>query len=237
VILEEPCGEVVWAANENATFPPASLTKIATALVAVELGDLDETIDVTVDGAALAHETDATVMGLRPGMRLTLRDLLYGLLMRSGNDAAIQISLAVAGSERDFVELMNEKAEDLGLEDTHFTNPHGMDAAGLYTSAHDIALLGHELLQDPLLAEIVRTQTYKPAWDEGPMDNTNLMLSGYRGSIGIKTGFTDQAGQTIVAAAEDTGRVLVVSVLKSQDRYRDAGRLLDWGFNSSESVC
>lgn len=236
-VLEEPCGAVLYASNEHTSVPPASLAKIVTALVAVDHGNLDRKIAVTVDGSALALETDATVMGLRPGQRLSMTDLLYGLLMRSGNDAALQIAEAISGDEASFVALMNAKVAELGLTDTHFTNSHGMDAAGLYTSAYDMAMLGHELLKDPLLAKIVGTQKYKPGWDGPEIENLNLMLTGYKGSVGIKTGYTDQAGQTIVAAAEDTGRVLIVSVLKSENRYRDAGRLLDWGFESTAPAC
>lgn len=238
VILEEPCGAVLYANNENTHYPPASLTKIVTALVAMdEVDDLDRTVDITVDGAALALETDATVMGLLPGQRLSMEDLIYGLLMRSGNDAAIQIAEAVSGSETAFVALMNARVAELGLTDTHFANAHGMDAPGLYASAHDMALLGHELMKDPFLAKVVSTREYKPGWALPAIENTNLMLTGYEGSIGIKTGYTDQASETIVAAAEDTGRVLIVTVLKSQDHYRDAGRLLDWGFESTAPAC
>ncbi len=236
-IIEEPCGAVVWSANEDTHYPSASLTKIVTALVAVDDGGLDRMVDITVDGSELARETDATVMGLVPGQRLSMTDLLYGLLMRSGNDAAIQIAEAVAGTQEAFVARMNAKMISLGLEDTHFANPHGLDAASHYTSAYDIAMLGHELMKVPLLARIVGTQKYQPNWGGPAIENLNLMLTGYEGSIGIKTGFTDQASETIVAAAADTGRVLIVSALKSSDRYRDAGRLLDWGFASTASAC
>jgi D-alanyl-D-alanine carboxypeptidase (penicillin-binding protein 5/6) len=237
-ILDEPCGAVLYAANEDTHYPPASLTKIVTALVAMdEIDDLDEMIEITVDGAALALETDATVMGLLPGQRLSMEDLIYGLLMRSGNDAAIQIAEAVAGSEAAFVAMMNAKVAALGLTDTHFANAHGMDAPRIFTSAHDMALLGHELMKDPFLKQVVNTREYQPGWDLPAIENSNLMLTGYEGSIGIKTGYTDQASETIVAAAEDSGRVLIVTVLKSQDHYRDAGRLLDWGFESTAPAC
>src|SRR3990172_8144329 len=111
----------------GARMAPASITKIATALVAAERTDLSEMVDVEVDGAALAVQTESTIMGLQPGMEMSMRDLLYGLLLPSGNDAAIAIAEHVAGSVPAFVELMNEKADELGLRNTHFANPHGLD--------------------------------------------------------------------------------------------------------------
>jgi D-alanyl-D-alanine carboxypeptidase len=176
-------------------------------------------------------------MGIEPGMRLSMRDLLYGLLMRSGNDAAIQIAEEVGGSVPAFVRMMNEKAEELGLTDTHFTNPHGLDDAALYSSAYDMAVMGRELLRDPLLAEIVQTQFYQPAWDGPALENLNLLLGSYPGVLGIKTGYTDLAGQTIVAAAERGGRRIILAVMGAQtEMYGDATGLLEWAF-SETSAC
>jgi D-alanyl-D-alanine carboxypeptidase len=237
VLLEEPCGAIVYGFNYAAPLAPASITKVATALVAAENADMDEVVAVEVDGAAISAASDATIMGLRPGDRLSLRDLLNGLLLRSGNDAAIAIAEHVAGSEAAFAELMNAKASELGLTDTHFENPHGLDDPGHYTSAYDIAVLGEELLRNPDLAAIVRARSYEPAWDRGPLENMNLLLTNVPGAIGIKTGYTDLAAQTIVGAAERDGRRLIVSVLHSQDLFVDAGKLLEWGFASTEPAC
>ncbi len=176
-------------------------------------------------------------MGLAPGQRLTVRDLLYGLLLPSGNDAALQLAEHVSGSVPAFVELMNQKAAQLGLEDSHFTNPHGLHDPAHYTSAYDIAMLGAELLKNPDLAEIVRTQTHQPAWDGPELKNINLLLGLYPGAIGVKTGFTDEAGKTIVAAAERDGRRIVVSLLHSEELYVDAPLLLDWAFSSVAPAC
>jgi D-alanyl-D-alanine carboxypeptidase len=216
---------------------PASLTKIVTALVAVERVELSTTVAVQVDGAELAATTDSTVMGLKPGQRLSLGDLLYGLLLPSGNDAAIVIAEQVGGTVSAFVDLMNQKVEEMGLQNTHFTNPHGLDDPNLYTSAFDIALLGRELIRQPELASIVRTRSYQPAWDGPPLWNDNLFLYSYPGSLGVKIGYTDQAQGTIVAAAERDGRRLIVSVLKSPDMYGDAVALLEWAFNDTLSGC
>jgi D-alanyl-D-alanine carboxypeptidase len=236
-VYEAPCNVLLYGRNIHQRFAPASLTKIATALVAAERSDLSNTTVVDVNGALLAESTNSTVMGLEPGMELSLRDLLYGLLLPSGNDAAIAIAEAVGGSVQGFVQLMNAKAAALGLTDTHFSNPHGLDEAGLYTSARDIALLGEEALDDPELADIVRTKTYQPLWDGPPVWNGNELLNIYPSAIGVKIGYTEKAGQTIVAAAERDGRRVVVSILSSWDRYSDASQLLDWAFDQTSPAC
>jgi D-alanyl-D-alanine carboxypeptidase len=176
-------------------------------------------------------------MGLQPGMQMSMRDLLYGLLLPSGNDAAIAIAEHVAGSVPAFVELMNAKAGELELRNTHFANPHGLDDPDHYTSAHDIAVFGRELLRRPELAEIVRSMEYQPAWDRPAFSNGNRLLFDYPESIGIKIGFTDEAGQTIVAAAERGGRRIIVSVLGSSTVYQDAVALFEWAFSDTTSAC
>jgi D-alanyl-D-alanine carboxypeptidase len=134
--------------------------------------------------------------------------------------------------------MMNQKAADLGLENTHFANPHGLDDEALYTSAYDMAIMGRELLRRPALAEIVGTQAYQPTWDGPAVANLNQLLSFYPGTLGVKTGYTPLAGQTIVAAAEQGGRTIIVSVLGSHwDIYKDVSELLNWGFQSTEPAC
>lgn len=239
-ILEEPCGKTVYAFNEHASYPPASLTKMMTALVAAQRGDMSQLVTSPIDGGQLSAATDGTVVGLKIGQQLTLRDLLYGLLLRSGNDAALAIAVAIGGGESGFAQMMNDEAKTLGLTDTNFTNPHGLDDPHLYTSAYDIARIGIELLRNPDLAQIVKTQEYTPVssgWTDGPLKNINLFLTQYPGAIGVKTGYTDTAGQTIVGAAERDGRTLLVSVMHSGDEYVDAGALLDWAFDNTTPAC
>jgi len=236
-VIEEPCGALIHGYNTHTRLSPASLTKIMTALVAAEHADIRQTVIVTVDGSALSEATDATVMGLSPGQQLSLTDLLYGLLLPSGNDAAIEIAEQVAGSVDDFVGMMNDKVNELDLGNTHFANPHGLDEPGHYTSAYDIALLGSRLLEDPDLAFIVGTRSYQPAWNGQSVLNLNLLLGHYPGALGVKTGYTDQAGHTIVAAAERDGRRFIVSVLGSADNFGDATALLDWAFGRARSSC
>jgi D-alanyl-D-alanine carboxypeptidase len=216
--------------------PPASLTKLMTAAVAIEQGDVNMMITSDIDGAALLDATGSTIMGLKPGMELSLLDLLYGLLLPSGNDAAIAIAKGVSGSEAAFVELMNEKARSLALDDTVFTNPHGLDDEDLRSSAHDMALLARFVMQNADLREIVGAVSWQPRWDGPPVWNGNRLLDEYDGADGVKIGYTEESQQTIVASATRDGRTIIASLMRSMDRYSDASRLLDWAF-AQESAC
>ena len=236
-VIEAPCGATVYVLNETLRLAPASLVKMITAIVALERGEADEIVEIEIDGAALSLAADATAMGLQPGDRLPLIDLVYGLLLRSGHDAAIVIAQHIAGDEAAFVAMMNEKAVELGLSATTFANVSGLDHLDQRISALDAALVGAELLKEPLLAEAVATVEYQPEWSRGPIVNLNLMLSDYPGAVGVKTGFTEDAGQTIVAAADRDGRRLITSVLHSEDLYVDAAALLNWAFANTGSAC
>ena len=238
VVAEEPCGAELYAKYPDARRPPASLTKLATALVAVDRASLDEQVLIDVNSALLVASSGSTVMGLEPGETLSMRDLLYGLLLPSGNDAAIAIAEDVGGTIPSFVDLMNLKARELGLENTHFANPHGLDEPGLYTSARDMVVLGRAVLADPELASMVRAQHYQPSWDGPEVWNSNELVGLYQGEvIGVKIGYTEGAGQTIVAAVERDGRRLLVSVLGSWDRYADVISLFEWAFANTQPAC
>jgi D-alanyl-D-alanine carboxypeptidase len=228
-VVEDSCGDLLFDKDAHRRLPPASITKIVTAIVAVETTDADEIVDVNVDNFFAG---DGTVMGLETGMRLSMRDLLYGLLLPSGNDAAVAIARRVAGDVPAFVGRMNAKVRELGLQDTHFTNPHGLDAAGHYSSAYDMAMLGRYAYKDPLIAEIVRTKQYQPNWAGPELWNGNLLLWLYPEADGMKTGWTEKAGQTMIATAQRDGHRLFVAVMGSQDRYTDVMRLLDWSFEN-----
>ncbi|MCH7838360.1 MAG: D-alanyl-D-alanine carboxypeptidase [Chloroflexi bacterium] len=236
-VIELSCGALLYAEDAHQRLAPASLTKIATALVAVEQTPLSEMVTVRVNSALLASSSGSSVMGLKPGQRLSMRDLLYGLILPSGNDAGIAIAEHVAGSVPAFAEMMNDKVDELGLVNTRFANPHGLDDLDHYTTAYDMAMLGRALLAQPALAEIVATDTYQPAWDGPQLWNGNKLLYNYSGTLGVKTGYTADAGQTIVAAAERDGRRLIVSVLGAWDHYSDATMLLEWAFANTSPAC
>jgi D-alanyl-D-alanine carboxypeptidase len=235
-VVEGSCGALIYGRDERAPFPPASLTKLMTAAVATDQADVSMMITSHVDGAALYDETGSTIMGLKPGMQLSLLDLLYGLLLPSGNDAAIAIAEGISGSQDAFVRLMNEKAQSLALDDTHFTNPHGLYEDGLTSSARDMAMLARYVMQNADLREIVKTVQYQPAWDGPPVWNGNRLLDEYPGADGVKIGYTEESGQTIVASASRDNRRIIIALLRSQDRYTDAERLFDWAF-AQQSAC
>ena len=235
-LVEGNCGALIYGRNEHDRMRPASLTKLMTAAVAVDQASLDLMITSDVDGAALQDETGSTVMGLQPGMELSLLDLLYGLLLPSGNDAAIAIADGVAGSQEDFVELMNAKAQSLALDDSHFANPHGLDDDDLYSSAYDMAVLARYVMENPDLRTIVATTSWQPRWDGGEVWNGNAFILDYEGADGVKIGNTESAQQTIVGSATRGGRRIIVSLMRSQDRYQDSARLFDWAF-AQPSAC
>lgn len=207
----------------------ASVTKIMTALVARDHLDLDQEVRVS-DAAAGAGESE---VGLVAGERWTVRDLLYALLVRSGNDAAVALAEAAGGSVDGFSDLMNAKAAELGLTDSHFVNPHGLDAADHYSSAHDLAVMARELLEDPVLAQMVKTRLvmFKPSPNGAnrTMRNTNHLLDEFPGVVGVKTGFTGAAGLVLVSALDTPSRTLVAVVMGSEAHFDDSRALLDYG--------
>jgi D-alanyl-D-alanine carboxypeptidase (penicillin-binding protein 5/6) len=218
--------------------PPASVTKIVTAIVAIEQekGRLDQHIPIDFDSYEMVVETQSSIMGLKPGDNPTLRDLLYGLMLPSGNDAAVVIARFIAGSEKSFVDLMNEKMRSLGLTDSHFSNPHGLDADDHYSSAYDMAALSLYGMRYELFRSLSETKKWEikdarayEVW------NLNRLLYSYDGADGVKIGFTENALETIVASATRGQHKLIVAVMRSNSRYSDARALLDYYFGALES--
>ncbi|HEX8731039.1 MAG TPA: D-alanyl-D-alanine carboxypeptidase family protein [Ktedonobacterales bacterium] len=239
-LFDADTGEILYSKNADEELPQASCTKIMTAMVAVEHGDLDQMITVGADARALVN-SDSSYMGLSVGEKLTLRDLLYGLLLPSGNDAAVAIADGIAGSVPAFVALMNQKAAQLGLTRTHFENPHGLDAPGHYTTARDLAALAADAMRVPVIEQMTSTHSYNiPATATHKAYHLltgNDLLTGsraaYPGAIGVKPGYTGPAGYTMAFAAIRSGHLLVGSVLHDpswQVRIVDMHTLLDWGF-------
>jgi len=229
-VLDVSSGQILYGKSATARVPMASTTKIMTALIALESGNLSQVVNVTVDSRKCV---DCSLMGLRPGERLTLLDLLYGMLLPSGNDAAQQIAITIGGSEQAFVGLMNARAQQLGLIDTHYANPHGLDAPGHYTSAVDLARLTRVALTDPTFAKIVQTsaKTVKGARTYN-LKNTNKLLP--RNDVfGVKTGNTDAAGRCTVVLFRRGGRDVIVVVLGSQDRDGVALQLANYAYSIS----
>lgn len=225
VVVDDATGAVVYDRDAHRRRAPASITKIATALVALRYDDPSRLVTVHVDWWDLR---DSTLMGVFRGERLTIEDLLYGLMLPSGNDAAVAIARAVAGSETSFVRLMNRQVWDLGLIDTHFANPHGLDEQGHFTSAYDMAMLARYAMRDPVFRRVVRAKTVEVSGlSHYALRNINRFVWYYPDGDGVKNGYTDDAGLTVVATAERGGRRAYAVVMGSWDYAGDAARLLD----------
>ena len=198
-LIEANSGRVLYTKNENAHLPMASTTKIMTALLAIESGRMDET--VTVPDEAVG--TEGSSMYLKKGETLRFSDLVYGLMLTSGNDAAVAIACLLDGSTAAFADRMNARAEALGLNDTHFVTPNGLHDPNHYTSARDLAMLSAKALEDPTFAKIVSTQYHRTEGSNPrTLKNKNRLLWEYEGGVGVKTGYTKKAGKCLVFAAE-----------------------------------
>ena len=233
-VIDEASGQVLHGEDPHGRSGPASVTKIATALITLEhwgVDRLDEQVPISIDGDAMAAR-GSTVMGLQPGDELTVRTLLYGLMLPSGNDAAEQLALTVGGERQRFIDWMNQKVASLALGDTHFVNPHGLDNRQHYSSAYDLVMLGREGMRRPdsTFRDLARAQTFK---GEGyTFTNLNRLLPIYPGADGVKIGYTPTAGKTMVASATRDGHRVYVGLLHSADLPGDSAALLDWAWSS-----
>lgn len=235
ILIEAETGAVISEKNADERRAMASTTKIMTAILTIEAGDLDK--EFTVDSYAIMVE--GTSMGLQQGDRVSRRDLLYGILLPSGNDAANAAAVSVGGSISAFVKMMNEKAEKLGLKNTRFVTPSGLDADGHYTTARDLAELAAYAMKNETFREIVSSKSKTLEFGNPPYSrtlyNSNKMLSKYDGAIGIKTGFTDNARRCLVSAAERNGVTLIAVTLSDADDWNDHIKMLDYGFSRVKS--
>ncbi|KGP76630.1 D-alanyl-D-alanine carboxypeptidase [Desulfosporosinus sp. Tol-M] len=236
VLMDVTTGDVLFGKQADTRRPPASTTKIMTAILGLELGRPDEVVTVSQKAAAVGEAT----LHLDPGEKLTLYELITGALVRSGNDACVAIAEHISGSEEQFVKLMNKKALALGAQNTNFENTNGLPRKGHYSTAKDLALMARHGLQIPQFASIIRQKETEIHFLEpdGFMDlkNTNKLLWNYPYANGVKTGTTTAAGKCLVASATKEGRQLVAVVLNAPDRFGDAKKLLEWGFEKTETV-
>ncbi|WP_181873051.1 D-alanyl-D-alanine carboxypeptidase family protein [Fontibacillus phaseoli] len=230
-LIDVTSGRILYSSHGDEELPIASLTKIMTAIVAIEHGKTDEKVKVSRN----AFGKEGSSIYLHLGEEMSLENMLYGLMLRSGNDAATAIAEYVGGSEQGFVHLMNEKVKLLGLEHTAFQNPHGLDAKGHYSSANDLAKLTAYALHNPLFKEIVRTPSRKAPNPNDPWDyrwdNKNKMLRFYEGADGVKTGYTKTARRCLVSSATRNGQQLVAVTINDGDDWNDHRKLLDFGFS------
>jgi D-alanyl-D-alanine carboxypeptidase (penicillin-binding protein 5/6) len=228
VVVDEASGTVLYEKNAYTPLPPASTTKIATAILAIEHGGLDEHVVTDVDASLMPR---SSVMGLRPGDVFTVRDLLYGLMLPSGNDAALAIGRYVAGSDAEFVARMNHLLWRLGMERSSFANPHGLGNPNHLVTARDLAMLARYGMTLPEFQDIMATYSYTAVGSRTiGMVSANSFTFSYPGADGAKIGYTRSAGNTLVAWATRNGHRLYAVVLNSSNRDAEAARLLDWAF-------
>lgn len=233
-VLYEPTEKrFIYSKNADTRLPMASTTKIMTALVAIDRCPLDRIVSI----ADKAIGIEGSSLYLKAGEALSMKDLLYGLLLRSANDAACAIAYEIAGGIDEFADMMNEKAQELGLTDTHFTNPHGLHDTEHYTTARELAIISAAALSRPELKEIVSTKRVTIKNSEGEarlVVNHNKLLSMYEGAIGVKTGFTKKAGRCLVGACERDGLSFITVTINAPDDWNDHIKLFDLGYSLFE---
>lgn len=235
VLIEASSGEVIFEKNADERLPMASTTKIMTALVAIESCELKKEISVSPEAVGV----EGSSIYLYPGETLTLEDLLYALLLESANDAAAAIAIEIGGSIEGFADMMNKKARELGLERTHFENPHGLDSDTHYTTARELAVIARAAYSNESFKKIVSTykKTIPLKNDEGVrlLINHNKLLKSYSGATGIKTGFTKKSGRCLVSSAERDGLEFIAVTLNAPNDWQDHTNLLDYGFSQLQS--
>lgn len=235
VVINGDNADILYSHNPDVRLPMASTTKIMTALILAERAD-------DLDGQIIATKEMVTVegssMGLLPGDIVSYRALLYGMMLASGNDAANAAAIAIGGSIADFAELMNGKAAELGLKNTHFVTPSGLDAEGHYTTAYELALIAREALRNKDFAEAAAAKSATLCFGNPPylrkINNHNRLLSMYDDIIGVKTGFTKKSGRCLVSAAKKDGKYVIAVTLNDGDDWADHRFLLDTGLSAIE---
>lgn len=229
ILMDQTTGRVLYEKNADNPDLIASITKIMTAIIAIESGKLNEKVRVSQN----AVYTEGSSIYLQEGDRFTLEELVYGLMLRSGNDAAVAISEHVGESEEGFVYLMNEKARWLGMSNTHFDNPHGLDSETHYSSAYDMAILMRYASQNETFQKISSAKEYKPEGRSYSWKNKNKLLTQlYQYCTGGKTGFTKAAGRTLVSTAEKNGQTLIAVTIDAPGDWEDHISMFEFGFNS-----
>lgn len=229
VLIEQSTNSVILSKNMDVRMKPASTTKILTAICAVENANLNDKVTISLN----ASNQEGSSMYLKAGDVVTLENLVYGLMLNSGNDAAVAIAEHIGGSVKNFSNIMNNKAKDVGAFNCNFENPNGLDSDNHYVTAYDLALIASYALNNEKFSEIVKTRS-KVLKDENGLNkylsNHNKMLYMYNGCIGVKTGFTKKSGRTLVTAAERDGIKLIAVTLGAPDDWNDHKFLLDQGF-------
>jgi len=234
VLYQPDTRTFLFKKNENMRLPMASTTKIMTALLAIENSDPKDKVKIPREAVG----TEGSSAYLKEGETLSMEELLYALLLQSANDAAVAIAIHISGSVEAFADLMNERADSLGLSDTHFKNPHGLNEEEHFTTAKDLAIISAVALCEPLFEKI--TSTYKKSFISEDRRriyvNHNKLLKSYDGAIGIKTGFTKKSGRCLVGASERGGLRFITVTLDAPSDWNDHKRLFDYGYEALERI-
>ena len=235
VIYDRKSKKIIWGKKENERRPMASTTKIMTAIVVLEHANLNDTVTVSKKSGG----TGGSRLGLKAGDKITVENLLYGLLLVSGNDAAVALAEYVGGSVEGFAKMMNEKAEELGLKDTHFVTPHGLDMQEHYTTALELAKMADYALNIKKFAQIVNTKniTISINGRNKNLKNTNELLGNLYGVNGVKTGFTNGANRCLVTSVNRDGMNIITVVLGAdtkKDRTNDSVKLIEFAYQNYE---
>jgi D-alanyl-D-alanine carboxypeptidase (penicillin-binding protein 5/6) len=231
VVIDEASGSILYGRNEHQEVPPASLTKIVTAMVALDRSSPTARVSTDVDSRVM---WDSTVMGLVPGEEVSMEDLLYGIMLPSGNDAAIAIARHIAGTEAAFAELMNAKVRELGLQHTRFVNSHGLEEPGHYSSAYDMAMLSRAAMRRPYFRRLAVAKEWNASGllRSYRLVNLNRLLWQYPGADGVKIGYEDTAINTMVVSAVRDGHRIYASFMRSTRRDADGTALLNYAFDA-----
>lgn len=229
-ILDAETGAVLYEKNADAQMLIASTTKIMTALIVLENCNSDDIVEIIDRYTSI----EGSSMYLKTGQKYTVRELLYGLLLASGNDAAVALACYTAGSIENFAELMNQKAALLGCTNSCFQNPHGLDAERQYSTSRDMAIITAAAMKNHLFCEIVSTKSI--TINNQTYTNHNKLLWNYDGTLGVKTGYTKSAGRTLVTSAQRNGLKLICVTLNDPNDWRDHEQLYDWAFSQYRRV-
>ncbi len=230
-VLDGDTGEVVYCKNESARMEPASTTKICTAITVLENCTI---LDLPMPVPREAVGVEGSSLYLQNGEMLTVRDMLYGLMLQSGNDCAVALAVIVGGSVEGFVDMMNDTVKKAGATNTHFANPHGLHHDEHYTTALDLSKIAYYAMQNETFRKIVATKSYRTPYADHDYDrkfpNKNKILFRYDGGNGIKTGYTKKSGRCLVSSATRDGKTYICTVLDCYDMFEECMRLMDKAF-------
>ncbi len=224
IAIDADTEQILYQKNSEQILPMASTTKIMTALIALEQLDVNEIIEIKAEYTGI----EGSSMYLKEGEQIAIIDIIYGLMLMSGNDAAVALACEVSGNTREFVKIMNDRAKQMGLENTSFETPNGLDGEQHYTTAHELALITMEAMKNNDFAQIVSTQNHNLT--NRYMQNHNKLLWKYEHAIGVKTGYTKKSGRCLVSASEQNGRTIVVVTLNAPDDWNDHIAISEYAF-------